>query len=1168
MLHRLTFCPFLLHSSSPNSDSNPVMNVRKYLALINCVALTVLTATSFSADPVLSDRFKPAEPSTSQELFGQTIRASAHRTPAEELAGFHVPDGFQVELVAAEPTIAKPMNMAFDTKGRLWITQSTQYPFPAKANEVGKDAVIVFEDREQDGKFETSRIFADGLNIPIGLLPYGDGVLCFSIPNILYLRDTDQDGVCDKREILLGPFDTTRDTHGMINSLRMGMDGWVYACHGFNNQSKVQGKDGHAISMTSGNVFRFKPDGSRVELFSQGQVNPFGMAQDRWGFWYAADCHSKPISQLIRGGCYPSFGRPDDGLGFVPPMMNHLHGSTAISGLAHSKDSRFPKEFEDNFFSGNVMTCRVNRNHVVYQGATAKAVAMPDLLTSDDPWFRPVDLQFGPDGCLYIADFYNKVIGHYEVPLDHPDRDSTSGRIWRVRWKGDGEEILVPTKLLQNGELLKSQISQNGSTDLNPALSKEVESLSLNKIPDAVRAQSFFDLMGAKGVEREANWLLNQTLRVSSTSDPVLSQSLLIAIRAIATRIRDSEPARFNRWVPDVCNDVSTSSDSPKMRALTRVLLALKDPSSVAGILSLCEKQVSMIEYSGDQRLVLDQTIVSIADVVDESNMDRFLALLDSTNKEADARADQLLQIARRQMQQRGKVLGSLVLRCQDMVGELATKWLDESATREPGELRLISWSGKSAKNDDRKEWLPESRELTRNPDALGKRATFFSSFPLGESYTGTWSSSPFIAPSQLEFYVVGHNGLPGKEAVSKNYVSLVRLDNAGNVAEELFRALPPQRDLGKLVRWDLQKHEGAAVQLRVVDGDSAASYAWIGVGENSLVGLNPGPIRDKWERIVSAVTLCGFPSKPESLEKLTRLLSSEETDWTSRFRLHCLSDKNVHTEVVELTSFAVEQNWTDLFALIGVETGTVPNWDWSSFDQEGLLKFGEAICKRCSYLEQERLLLRLSKHRAAISYIASLCERGSLSRDALRILPKSWWESLPQESFARVEALRPEPTPSSNRLKVVESKATSLESIKPDMQVGAKQFADRCALCHKLGEQGKVVGPQLEGAGARGILRLCEDILWPDRNVDEAFKMTMMVLDGGESLSGLVSDRTSESLLLTDQTGNQRRILLSDIEQEKASKLSLMPGNFDELMTDAELASLIGYLRNASNVK
>ena len=114
------------------------------------------------------------------------------------------------------------------------------------------------------------------------------------------------------------------------------------------------------------------------------------------------------------------------------------------------------------------------------------------------------------------------------------------------------------------------------------------------------------------------------------------------------------------------------------------------------------------------------------------------------------------------------------------------------------------------------------------------------------------------------------------------------------------------------------------------------------------------------------------------------------------------------------------------------------------------------------------------------------------------------------------------------------------------------------------LGDQGKVIGPQLEGVGARGTARLSEDILWPDRNVDEAFRMTILLLESGESVSGLASDRTAESLLLTDQTGKQRRILLSEIEQEKPSKLSLMPGNFDELMTDVEFASLIGFLRSS----
>ncbi len=221
---------------------------------------------------------KPLEPSTPADVFGETVRRTEAMTPLEELKGFHLPNGLTIELVASEPEIAKPMNLAFDAKGRLWITESVEYPYPYRAEadekKVGpRDKIKVLEDRDGDGFRETVTTFADGLNVPIGLLPYRDGVICFSIPNILFLRDTDQDGKCDSREVILGPFDTSRDTHGMVNSIRMGLDGWIYACHGFNNQSKVQGKDGESVTLISGNTFRFKPDGSRIELVSQGQVN-------------------------------------------------------------------------------------------------------------------------------------------------------------------------------------------------------------------------------------------------------------------------------------------------------------------------------------------------------------------------------------------------------------------------------------------------------------------------------------------------------------------------------------------------------------------------------------------------------------------------------------------------------------------------------------------------------------------------------------------------------------------------------------------------------------------------------------------------------------------------------------------------------------------------------
>ncbi len=380
------------------------------------------------------------EPTTSSEIYGQGVRETVWRTPADEQTGFHLPPGFKMELFASEPQIDKPLNMAWDARGRLWVTNSREYPYPAKQDAQPRDSLTILEDTNGDGRADKTTKFADGLNIPIGVLPVTQGAICFSIPNLWLLRDLDGDDRVDERIKLLGPFDTSRDTHGMVNSLTRGDDGWIYACHGFNNQSDVTAADGSRVQLTSGNTFRFREDGSRIEQVTWGQVNPYGMTRDEWGNWYSADCHSKPLTALMPGACYPSFGRPHDGLGFAPSMMDHLHGSTAICGLQYYQAEQFPIAYRQRFYSGNVMTSRINCNALDWRGATAEARELPDFLTSDDPWFRPVDIQLGPDGALYVADFYNKIIGHYEVPLEHPERDRESGRIWRISYVGDGQQ--------------------------------------------------------------------------------------------------------------------------------------------------------------------------------------------------------------------------------------------------------------------------------------------------------------------------------------------------------------------------------------------------------------------------------------------------------------------------------------------------------------------------------------------------------------------------------------------------------------------------------------------------------------------------------------------------------------------------------------------------------
>lgn len=451
---RVRFLPRVIHSRSgvgtqitiADIDQNGTPDVLSANKLGMFVAKNGMTRESFgaktlaateSADDGRSSIVIPNLASAiGTEAFAIHVRDTEPLTAKDQEKTFVLPEGFEIQLFASEPQIAKPMNMAFDAKGRLWVTSSNEYPHPADPTEQGRDTLKVLEDQDGDGFAETVTTFADGLNIPMGVYPYLDGAICFSIPNILFLRDQDGDGKCDRREVLYGPMDTSRDTHGMCNAFTRGFDGWLYACHGFNNQTNVSGKDGHNVVMHSGNTFRMRVDGSRIEHFTHGQVNPFGMTFRSNGDLFSADCHTRPVTLLLQDGYYESFGKPHDGLGFVPDVMKHLHGSTGIGGIAIYDAGNFPPEYHHNSFGGNVMTGRINRNSLRQIGSTVEAREEPDFVVSSDPWFRPVDLQIGPDGALYVADFYNRIIGHYEVDLNHPGRDRHRGRIWKIRYTG------------------------------------------------------------------------------------------------------------------------------------------------------------------------------------------------------------------------------------------------------------------------------------------------------------------------------------------------------------------------------------------------------------------------------------------------------------------------------------------------------------------------------------------------------------------------------------------------------------------------------------------------------------------------------------------------------------------------------------------------------------
>lgn len=505
---------------------------------------------------------------TSGPFFNENIRPTDPRTPEDERLGFILPAGFEIQLFASEPDIDKPINMSFDAKGRMWVTQSFEYPFPGIGKK-GTDKLTIVEDTDGDGKADRFTPVSDTLNIPIGVLPLHNGALSFSVPYLYRMVDEDSDGKPESKNLLMGPFGY-KDTHGMVSNFMRGYDGWVYACHGFTNFSKFSGSDKDSITLISGNTFRFRVDGSRVEQITFGQVNPFGLVFDVFGYMYSTDSHSSPLYQLIRGGDYPHFGKVSV-MGFAPDMKSLADEATALCGITQYADTKFPKEFQDNFFIGDVVNSRVHRYSATWKGSSPVGKSEVDFIKSEDPWFRPVNIKLGPDGALYVADFYNAIIGHYEVALDHPKRDKQRGRIWRITYKGnDRPRPDLSVADLKN--LLEALDSDNLPTRMT----------ATDQLTDRVGAaatESLIAELNKSGVTSRkivhSMWALERlkALPENFLRDALINKDSLIKLHALRILAERKTDTTYNQLIYEAVND-----RSPHVRRAAVELLA-KSPS-------------------------------------------------------------------------------------------------------------------------------------------------------------------------------------------------------------------------------------------------------------------------------------------------------------------------------------------------------------------------------------------------------------------------------------------------------------------------------------------------------------------------------------------------------------------------------------------------------------
>lgn len=387
--------------------------------------------------------------------------------PHEATARFRVPDGFKVTLAAAEPAVRQPIALAYDDRGRLWVAESYSYA-GSHFTDDAHDRILIFEDADGDGVFESRRVFHDGLSRLTGLTLGFGGVWITAPPLLAFIPDRDGDDQPDGPPVVHLDGWTPDAEHNNVNGLTWGPDGWLYGRHGIKKGSLVgaPGTPASARTELSCSIWRYHPTRHLFEVVADGAINPWGLDFDAHGQAFMSTSVVDHLWHVVPGARFERWkdrgGHPDPYVyELMTPTSDHLHwgGGTWDRGgrLAPSNDElggghshsdamiyqgdRWPAEYHGTVLMSNIHGRRINRDALVRHPATGRYTAthLPDFITVDDPWFRAISLVYGPDGDVVLSDWSDHGECH--------DRDGvhrSSGRLYKISW---GEPRRMPVNL-------------------------------------------------------------------------------------------------------------------------------------------------------------------------------------------------------------------------------------------------------------------------------------------------------------------------------------------------------------------------------------------------------------------------------------------------------------------------------------------------------------------------------------------------------------------------------------------------------------------------------------------------------------------------------------------------------------------------------------------------
>ncbi len=988
-------------------------------------------------------------------------------SPADAAAGFKVPAGFKVNVFANEPEVQNPIAMTWDARGRLWVAENFTYAQRSQRFDMSlRDRVLIFEDTDGDGVADERTVFTDDVQMLTSIEIGHGGVWLMCPSKLLFIPDADHDDKPDGPAVaVLDGFEVAKQNyHNFANGLKWGPDGWLYGRCGGSCPGRigVPGTPDDQRVALEGGIWRFHPRTQHFEVLCHGTTNPWGHDWNEFGDGFFINTVNGHLWHLIPGA---HFDRPftldpnPHVYELIDMHADHWHfdttgkwsqsrdgaandfgGGHAHCGMSIYLGGRWPDEYRGRLFTLNFHGRRANQEHLVREGSGYVGKHGQDTLIAADPFFRGMEISYGPDGNMYVIDWSDTGECH-----EHTGVHRTSGRIYRIAYQpdddpkveGDGLKNLRKRNSLSLAKLMKHQ-NQWFVRQGRLILSARASNSNVNTDEDFRAAITY--LMGLLNQDdAETAYRALMALNAVDQVDDDMLRSLLSHsdehLRAWAIRLIS------DHWPIDDVFGPTSAAKQDRQGIEKRYLFWEK---------SFCE--MARTDTSGLVRLTLASTLQRLP-----------------TTKRV----------------------------------KLASALMERQEDADDHNLPLLVWYGLIPVAEFDSVQLPISSTESKWPQTqrlIARRlAQNIESSP--ESVDRIVSLLPSLEPSVQENLLLGlSDGLKGWR-----------------------RAKPPQ---------------GWAQLVAAIDRDADPQIKNI-VRELSVL-FGDGRALDDVRKIV-------LDKKAEIGIRRTALetLTASKSDGVVEICLPLLSDARINTVALRGVSSSDD---------IEIAKALVKNYRRFRSPQKPLVI--EVLTSRKNFADVLLLAIEAGKLPLADLTAYDVRQIHSLGDSQLNKRVTELWGEIrdsPQEKRERIADLKNLLTP--NRL----ANASPAN--------GRLLFNSSCAKCHRLFGGGEKIGPELTGANRNNIDYLLENIVDPSAVVSKDFRMTIVQTTDGQTLNGLVAAKNEKTLAL--QTQNELKIiLLDDIEEIKTSSMSPMPDGLLDNLSEDQIANLISYLMQPSQVQ